>query len=65
MAYELWNYVVAGLFLLVVGGIQVVSPGLQPNPQKENYARATRGIGGVVAAVGVAILALGAWRLLL
>jgi hypothetical protein len=65
MAYALWNYLVAGVFLLVVGTIQLYSPGMEPNPKKASYARVTRGIGGVVVAVGVGILALGAWRLLL
>lgn len=64
MAYALWQYVVAGAFLVIAGGIQVVSPGMEPNPEKENYARVTRGIGAIVMAVGVAVLGLGAWRLL-
>lgn len=65
MAYALWNYLVAGVFLLMVGAVQLYSPGMEPNSKKANYARVTRGIGGVVVAVGVGILALGAWRLLL
>ncbi|KPN32175.1 hypothetical protein SY89_02937 [Halolamina pelagica] len=37
---------------------------MEPNPEKENAARVTRGIGAIVMAVGVAVLGLGAWRLL-
>ncbi len=65
MAYALWNYLVAGMFLLIVGAVQLSAPGMEPNPKKANYARVTRGIGGVVVAVGLGILALGAWRHLL
>lgn len=64
MAYALWQYAIAGAFLLIAGGIQMAAPGMEPNPKKANYARVTRGIGGVVMVVGVAVLALGAWRLL-
>ncbi|MFW5934585.1 MAG: hypothetical protein ACOCQL_01900 [Halolamina sp.] len=64
MAYALWQYVVAGAFLLVAGGIQAVSPGMEPVQDRENYARVSRGIGAIVMAVGIGVLALGAWRAL-
>ncbi|NHX37196.1 MULTISPECIES: hypothetical protein [Halolamina] len=64
MAYALWQYVLAGGFLLIAGGIQAVSPGMEPVPERENYARVSRGIGTIVMAVGIGVLVLGAWRLL-
>jgi len=64
MAYALWQYVVAGGFLLIAGGVQAVSPGMEPVPEREHYARVSRGIGAIVMAVGVGVLGLGAWRLM-
>jgi hypothetical protein len=53
------------VFRLIVGTVQLYSPGMESNPKKANCARVTREIGGVVVAVGLGVLALGAWRLLL